>query len=122
MSAIVQTDFPSFMWKQKKARKAVWANVGGMAFVKFIDFRARFAVNVLQQQLSWQYFSKINPPIKGYDSILLLVSLLCMCSWKLLLRSRLNTLFISHVRILSNASRLLLFVISLKIAWSIRSS
>ena len=83
MSAIVQTDFPSFMWKQKKARKAVWANVGGMAFVKFIDFRARFAVNVLQQQLSWQYFSKINPPIKGYDSILLLVSLLCMCSWKL---------------------------------------
>lgn len=48
MSAIVQTDFPLFMWKQNKARKAVWANFGGMAFVKVIDFRARFAVNVLQ--------------------------------------------------------------------------
>ena len=48
MSAIVRTDFPLFMWKQNKARKAVWANFGGMAFVKVIDFRARFAVNVLQ--------------------------------------------------------------------------
>ena len=75
--------FPFIHVKTKKARKAVWANFGGMAFVKVIDFRSRFAVNVLQWELWWQCFSRINPQIKGYDSILLLVSLLCMCSWKL---------------------------------------